>query len=733
MSKKARVCIAVAFVVILALHAVVQVGPFLTGRRVPEWDTHFYFPSFFYFTVASVVSDGELPWWSPLSQEGIPLNYLLFATYPPTFPTTPLFIGACVVSRAAGLPVSVYQLYIFQQLLLNPALVVFLTLAISLRLFKHPLAHVTVMALAAFCGNQCIHVLNAHYYTVEVVFLALLYALVRWYQQPTATSRFLLGAVVIFLAANVFSTYSLHLLMFAVPLLLASLWLFYPRLTADRLKGFVRGGVGKARASLWLAVLFGALASLAVVLINIKTMDKPEPVASWDPVMWTELPAAEVRVREVLPQLRRMFVDDGPAWGHVHDYTGLATLGLLVAGLILGRGRMRFVLLLTLLGLLCLLCLPVPYILLCNALSWLQKSRHLGEIMVFGGSLLVVLGAGYGVEALMASGPPGRRWCWRVLAVVAIGLAMAGWLALERCRLTNVVAWLAVTALALLTLLRLRWRGLLSGCLLAGLVGFSAVQMLRYNRAIIDRSTPDVPPPRFIERGFELKFLMTGSYITRNSILRGGQGYFFGDEDGVERIRARHTYFNYMHSVLLRRVSQLLPRWKFRQLAGDEVPRIRFPSKVYYARSKGAAMRVLKRLPNLSDVAVLTVDGLRGRDAIEVPYRPPETAPAVEVRDFGFNRLVLEVRAERECLLYYADGYDRFWTARVNGRRRKVYQANLIHKAVWIPPGRSEVRFEYNPWPVRLPFWASLWFAACYVYWCVRGMRGRRDGAGGGR
>lgn len=69
----------------------------------------------------------------------------------------------------------------------------------------------------------------------------------------------------------------------------------------------------------------------------------------------------------------------------------------------------------------------------------------------------------------------------------------------------------------------------------------------------------------------------------------------------------------------------------------------------------------------------------------------------VELTTYTYDRAEFVVRADTVCVLYWADAYDRRWRAFVNGQESSVFRANINFKAVVVPPGRSEVRFEYAP------------------------------------
>jgi uncharacterized membrane protein YfhO len=69
----------------------------------------------------------------------------------------------------------------------------------------------------------------------------------------------------------------------------------------------------------------------------------------------------------------------------------------------------------------------------------------------------------------------------------------------------------------------------------------------------------------------------------------------------------------------------------------------------------------------------------------------------VQVAAFGANRieLVADVPGRHGSWLVYADGHHRGWHATVNGQPAPIAKAYIAFKAVWLPAGRSAVRFVF--------------------------------------
>jgi hypothetical protein len=88
-----------------------------------------------------------------------------------------------------------------------------------------------------------------------------------------------------------------------------------------------------------------------------------------------------------------------------------------------------------------------------------------------------------------------------------------------------------------------------------------------------------------------------------------------------------------------------------------------------------------------------------------------------EARRYDYNSLDLEVDAPDRGVLYWADGFDPYWRARVDGEEVPVHRANLAFKGVFVPAGHHAVRFEYRPTPIIVTglLFVALGFAGVLV------------------
>lgn len=67
------------------------------------------------------------------------------------------------------------------------------------------------------------------------------------------------------------------------------------------------------------------------------------------------------------------------------------------------------------------------------------------------------------------------------------------------------------------------------------------------------------------------------------------------------------------------------------------------------------------------------------------------------IEHYEYNSFDMKVSTDKTGILYWADGYDKWWHAYVNGKEVPIYRANINFKAIVLPKGEHIVRFIYNP------------------------------------
>ncbi len=67
------------------------------------------------------------------------------------------------------------------------------------------------------------------------------------------------------------------------------------------------------------------------------------------------------------------------------------------------------------------------------------------------------------------------------------------------------------------------------------------------------------------------------------------------------------------------------------------------------------------------------------------------------ISQYDCNSCDMRVSTDKDGFLYWADGYDKWWDAYINGKEVPIYRANIDFKAIVLPKGENNVRFVYNP------------------------------------
>ena len=93
-------------------------------------------------------------------------------------------------------------------------------------------------------------------------------------------------------------------------------------------------------------------------------------------------------------------------------------------------------------------------------------------------------------------------------------------------------------------------------------------------------------------------------------------------------------------------------------------------------------------------------------NAAALPSYPPPQESSVDVETYAPERVRIRVESDAPAWLLLTDTYYPGWQATVNGDAAPIYPANVLFRAVAIPPGSSTVEFTYQPaswrWGVRI-------------------------------
>ena len=144
----------------------------------------------------------------------------------------------------------------------------------------------------------------------------------------------------------------------------------------------------------------------------------------------------------------------------------------------------------------------------------------------------------------------------------------------------------------------------------------------------------------------------------------------------------------------------------YRTLAGIDSPKLQLFSRIYSLPAQhdvGAALRekdanggmLFAENVNISSPSVVKT-ALGQLTTFGFDDHVP--AAEISVGEFAFDSIHIRVRnpSSSPAVLYYADGYDPRWRAWVNSREAPTIATNLGYKSVIVPPGPSEVVWEFG-------------------------------------
>lgn len=106
---------------------------------------------------------------------------------------------------------------------------------------------------------------------------------------------------------------------------------------------------------------------------------------------------------------------------------------------------------------------------------------------------------------------------------------------------------------------------------------------------------------------------------------------------------------------------------------------------------------------------------------------PGETIPVPQASDkewIGFvkeekrwpNGVVLKARTSQRCFLILLDAYFPGWKVWVDGRPAKIYPANYLFRAVFLPPGEHVIEFRFIPFWFYFSLFVTLSSLICCFY-----------------
>lgn len=128
------------------------------------------------------------------------------------------------------------------------------------------------------------------------------------------------------------------------------------------------------------------------------------------------------------------------------------------------------------------------------------------------------------------------------------------------------------------------------------------------------------------------------------------------------------------------------------------------------------------REPTFDPLTMMAVHDLSSR----TDFSGPTGDASARITAYAETAVTVEVEAPRGGYLLLADAYYPGWTATVNGQPAPVLRADVLFRAVAVPPGSAIVEFRYAPvWLPLIAVGAAAWVLALGVsaWWWARGWR----------
>jgi len=131
-------------------------------------------------------------------------------------------------------------------------------------------------------------------------------------------------------------------------------------------------------------------------------------------------------------------------------------------------------------------------------------------------------------------------------------------------------------------------------------------------------------------------------------------------------------------------------------MLGWYYPKIRLVSQGVFVDTVEEAARQIKKSPDLTNIVFLRSTDSKMRLSVNNTIKE-DASQNIKVAKFTSNEIVIEadVAGEDWAWLVYTDAFHPGWHATVNGKRTRVYEADLAFKAVRVEKGKNTVRFFF--------------------------------------
>lgn len=149
-------------------------------------------------------------------------------------------------------------------------------------------------------------------------------------------------------------------------------------------------------------------------------------------------------------------------------------------------------------------------------------------------------------------------------------------------------------------------------------------------------------------------------------------------------------------------------RYVYDPVASSLIPVSGFLPRVYVTNSfiEASGPSVLESLKQDSfDLRSVIVEGLDGRYS---PNKNEVKLTQAEISSYSDNYVKILSDTSYDGVLILTDSFYPGWKAFVNGKETKIYQANYLFRAVFLPKGSNVIEFEYKPRFLRTTIMISI-------------------------
>lgn len=99
------------------------------------------------------------------------------------------------------------------------------------------------------------------------------------------------------------------------------------------------------------------------------------------------------------------------------------------------------------------------------------------------------------------------------------------------------------------------------------------------------------------------------------------------------------------------------------------------------------------------------------------------SASKTKISRYTNDKITINAEMAENGFLVLSEKYYPGWKAYVDGKETKIYKANYVMRAVYLPKGSHKVEFIFDPWPYKVGLWvssATFLFLIGAVVWRIR-------------